>query len=115
MPPLGLDRPCIALIAHDAKKDAMVAFVGAHADCLRSCRLIATGTTGTRIAEGTGLKVERFLSGPLGGDAQIGALVVGKSRACASSSTRCPRIHTSLMSSRCSDCATCTTSPSRRT
>lgn len=38
-------------------------------------RLIATGTTGSRIADATGLPVERMLSGPLGGDAQIAARV----------------------------------------
>jgi methylglyoxal synthase len=65
----------IALIAHDGKKDDMVRFVQDYADALRHCHLIATGTTGARIAEATGLEVEAMLSGPLGGDAQIAARV----------------------------------------
>ncbi len=65
----------IALIAHDELKDEMVAFVTAHADVLADHELITTGTTGTRIAEETGLAVNRQASGPLGGDLQIGAMV----------------------------------------
>lgn len=65
----------IALIAHDRKKDDIVAFVRAHAPILSRYKLMATGTTGQRIQEGTGLQVERMLSGPMGGDAQIAAQV----------------------------------------
>lgn len=65
----------IALIAHDRKKDDIVAFVRAHTPILARYKLIATGTTGQRIQEGTGLPVERMLSGPMGGDAQIAAQV----------------------------------------
>jgi methylglyoxal synthase len=68
--------PTIALIAHDRKKDEMVGFVGAHRDLLKRFTLIATGTTGQRVAEATGLEVERMLSGPMGGDSQIAARVV---------------------------------------
>lgn len=65
----------IALIAHDGKKDEMVRFAQDHKADLEQVRLIATGTTGTRIAESTGLSVERMRSGPYGGDAQIASLV----------------------------------------
>jgi methylglyoxal synthase len=69
----------IALIAHDKKKDDMVELASVHADLLRQCVLVATGTTGKRLAEEVGLTVERKLSGPFGGDLQIGAeLVEGK-------------------------------------
>lgn len=68
-----MKRLTIALIAHDRKKDDMVALVRAHAALLRPHRLIGTGTTSQRIREGTGLPVEGLLSGPLGGDQQIGA------------------------------------------
>lgn len=63
----------IALIAHDHKKDAMVAFAQEHAPLLARCRLMATGTTSHRLRELVGLEVECMLSGPLGGDLQIGA------------------------------------------
>ncbi|WP_256757328.1 methylglyoxal synthase [Cohnella sp. WQ 127256] len=65
----------IALIAHDRKKDEMVNFAIAYEHVLKRHRLYATGTTGTRIMENTSLKIHRFMSGPLGGDQQIGARV----------------------------------------
>ncbi|RKP57027.1 methylglyoxal synthase [Cohnella endophytica] len=65
----------IALIAHDRKKDEMVNFAIAFEHVLKDHRLYATGTTGTRIMENTSLSVHRFMSGPLGGDQQIGARV----------------------------------------
>ena len=70
------DRRSIALIAHDTRKDDMVAFCLAHADDLAAFDLVATGTTGGRIAEALpALAVRRLKSGPLGGDQQIGALI----------------------------------------
>ena len=63
----------IALIAHDRKKDAMVALAREFLPLLQRCRLMATGTTGGRLVDELGLTVERCLSGPLGGDLQIGA------------------------------------------
>ncbi|TPE84715.1 methylglyoxal synthase, partial [Burkholderia pseudomallei] len=68
-----MSTPRIALIAHDAKKDDIVALAGAYRATLAQCRLVATGTTGGRIAQAHGLDVGRKLSGPLGGDLQIGA------------------------------------------
>jgi methylglyoxal synthase len=72
-------KPRIALIAHDKKKDDMITLAAEYIDFLRSCHLIATGTTGGRLANELGLTVERKHSGPFGGDLQIGAeLVDGK-------------------------------------
>lgn len=72
-------KPRIALIAHDKKKDDMIALAGQYADFLRGCQLIATGTTGGRLTSELGLTVERKHSGPFGGDLQIGSdLVDGK-------------------------------------
>ncbi len=69
----------IALIAHDHKKDDMVMVATEFAAFLSRCKLIATGTTGGRLETDVGLTVERCLSGPLGGDLQIGArLAVGQ-------------------------------------
>src|SRR5690554_3383893 len=65
----------IALIAHDEKKDEMINFSVSYKHILESHELFATGTTGKRIAEATGLDVHRFNSGPLGGDQQIGAKI----------------------------------------
>ena len=65
----------IALIAHDKKKEDMVNFCMAYTGILSKHNLCATGTTGGLVAENTGLPVHRYLSGPLGGDQQIGARV----------------------------------------
>jgi methylglyoxal synthase len=65
--------PRIALIAHDRKKDEIVAFAARHRDFLSQCELLATGTTGGRLVDEVGLTVTRMLSGPWGGDLQIGA------------------------------------------
>jgi len=65
----------IALIAHDEEKPKLVAFVREHWETLAAADLVATGTTGGRIVEETGLAVDRKRSGPLGGDLQIGAEV----------------------------------------
>lgn len=65
----------IALIAHDRKKELMIQLCTAYKPVLEKHELFATGTTGLRIAEETGLNVHRFKSGPLGGDQQIGALI----------------------------------------
>lgn len=65
----------IALIAHDDKKDEMIDFVKEYERILINHELFATGTTGKRIMENTGLHVTRFLSGPYGGDQQIGAKI----------------------------------------
>jgi methylglyoxal synthase len=67
----------LALIAHDARKHDLVALAERRRDDLARFALIATGTTGARIAEATGLPVDRMLSGPHGGDVQIGARLVG--------------------------------------
>ena len=77
----------IALIAHDSKKELMVQFCTAYCRVLSQHRLVATGTTGKLIAAvelptdettadgATHLEVIRLLSGPLGGDQQIGAMI----------------------------------------
>ncbi len=65
----------IALIAHDGKKQDMLAFVRRFETTLSNHRLVATATTGNLIGQATGLRVETMLSGPQGGDLQIGARV----------------------------------------
>lgn len=63
----------VALIAHDKKKLELAMFALAHREVLARFHLVATGTTGSILQKQTGLSVERVLSGPLGGDQQIGA------------------------------------------
>ena len=64
----------IALIAHDNKKQEMIEWATKNKDVLARYQLCGTGTTSKRVAEATDLKVKGYLSGPLGGDQQIGAL-----------------------------------------
>ena len=66
----------VALIAHDRMKDQMVNFCYAYEHILENYGLYATGTTGGRIEAGPNLKVNKLASGPLGGDQQIGSLIV---------------------------------------
>ena len=65
----------IALIAHDSKKQEMIAFVKKHEEFFKQHTLFATGTTGLKIMENTDLMIHRCLSGPYGGDQQIGGYV----------------------------------------
>jgi methylglyoxal synthase len=64
----------IAVIAHDGKKADIVAFIMKRLDFFKSVDIVATGTTGKHI-EHAGLDVECLKSGPLGGDAQIAAMI----------------------------------------
>lgn len=68
----------LALIAHDAKKPEMIRFVQTHKEVLGRCQLTATGTTGKIIRQETGLDVTTVLSGPLGGDQQIGSRIASQ-------------------------------------
>lgn len=65
----------IALIAHDKKKEEMIQLAIAYEHVFEKHTLFGTGTTGMRIMEATKLSVHRFMSGPLGGDQQIGAKI----------------------------------------
>ncbi len=65
----------IALVAHDHKKDELLRWVKKHKAVLSQHQLIATGTTGKLIENEIGVEVKRVMSGPLGGDQQLGALI----------------------------------------
>lgn len=66
----------IALIAHDNRKSALIEWAEENKDMLSKHILCGTGTTASLISEKTGLKVQGFKSGPMGGDQQIGAAIV---------------------------------------
>jgi methylglyoxal synthase len=68
-------RKRIALIAHDRMKKDLIEWAEFNKGTLSRHELYATGTTGTLIEERTNLKVQKFKSGPLGGDQQIGAKI----------------------------------------
>lgn len=65
----------IALVAHDHKKDELLTWIEKHHSELKKHQLIATATTGKMIEKKLKVKVQKVLSGPLGGDQQIGAMI----------------------------------------
>jgi|SRR6185312_9498004 len=65
----------IALVAHDNKKKDLIEWAYYNRTVLSQHELIATGTTGKLLEEKLGRPVKRLLSGPLGGDQQVGAMV----------------------------------------
>lgn len=65
----------IAIIAQDSKKELMIQFCIAYRGILSRHNICATGTTGNFVAEATNLDIQRYLSGPQGGDQQISARI----------------------------------------
>ena len=65
----------IALVAHDGRKKDLLDWVKFNKTTLSNHLLFGTGTTGKIIAKATGLPIKRLISGPLGGDQQIGAMI----------------------------------------
>lgn len=70
-----MELKTVALIAHDNKKQDIIRWAAENREQLSKFILCGTGTTATMIQEATGLPVKPYLSGPLGGDLQIGAKV----------------------------------------
>ena len=68
-------RTRVVLIAHDACKEAMAEWANHNRDILSRCSLYATATTGKRVAELLELPINMLLSGPRGGDSQVGAMI----------------------------------------
>lgn len=66
----------LAIVAHDEKKKDVLEWAKRHQEKLRHYKIIGTGSTGTMLRDKVGLDVQSVKSGPLGGDAQIGAMVV---------------------------------------
>jgi len=68
----------IVLVAHDAKKKDMVDWAKFNKGTLEKFELYATRATGERIIKDVGLQVKLLLSGALGGDSQVGAMIAEK-------------------------------------
>jgi len=72
--PIGRKKH-VALVAHDSKKDDLLAWAKFNRESLVKHHLWATGTTGWLLEQELGLAIHRMQSGPLGGDLQIGAKI----------------------------------------
>jgi methylglyoxal synthase len=70
-----LPQKRIALVAHDARKQDLLEWVRFNKGTLSRHTVFGTGTTGALVTQETGLTVQRFMSGPLGGDQQVGARI----------------------------------------
>jgi methylglyoxal synthase len=68
-------RKTIALVAHDNKKPDLIEWAIYNKTTLAKHNLVATGTTGKLLEEALDRPVRKFLSGPLGGDQQIGSMI----------------------------------------
>lgn len=68
-------RKRVALVAHDNKKAELLEWVAANRAALARHELYGTGTTGRLVEERLGQPVARLMSGPIGGDQQLGAMI----------------------------------------
>ena len=66
----------IALVAHDNKKKDLVEWAKFNRDLLAHHEIYATGTTGDMLERELGFSINKLQSGPLGGDQQVGAMIV---------------------------------------
>ncbi|MDE2572162.1 MAG: methylglyoxal synthase [bacterium] len=74
-PPREDDRLNVVLIAHDGRKEEMAEWVAFNGGTLSACSLYATATTGRTVQRQLGIPINLLLSGPHGGDAQVGAMI----------------------------------------
>src|SRR6266480_1311931 len=75
LPKADSPRPVVALVAHDRRKDEMVEWATFNRGTLSRCTIYATRTTGLTLQSAFDTPIQLMLSGPMGGDAQLGTLI----------------------------------------
>ena len=75
LPTPDAPRPIIALVAHDRRKEEMVEWALFNRGTLSSCTIYATRTTGLTLQSALERPMHLLLSGPMGGDSQLGSLI----------------------------------------
>ena len=75
LPKLDTPRPIVALVAHDRRKDEMVEWATFNGGTLSRCTIYATRTTGLTLQTALETPIQLMLSGPMGGDAQLGSMI----------------------------------------
>jgi methylglyoxal synthase len=75
MPAENLSKKRIAMVAHDHKKSDLIDWAFDNKEMLAQHELVATGTTGKMLEERLAIPVQKLLSGPLGGDQQVGSMI----------------------------------------
>ena len=70
-----MNKKSIALVAHDNKKKELIEWAKIYCDTMSLCSVYATGTTGKLLEEELKMPIHKLMSGPLGGDQQIGAFI----------------------------------------
>lgn len=68
-------KKTVALVAHDNLKQELIDWAKSNVNHLRQHHLQATGTSGNLLEQALALPIKKYLSGPLGGDQQIGAAI----------------------------------------
>jgi methylglyoxal synthase len=75
LPQTEIHRPVVALVAHDRRKEEMVEWATFNRGTLSRCTIYATRTTGRTLQSSLETPIQLLLSGPMGGDAQLGSLI----------------------------------------
>lgn len=69
-------KKVVVLVAHNAKKNDLVEWTRFNLETLKHFELYATETTGIFLTKELGLDINLLKSGPMGGDAQVGTMIV---------------------------------------
>ena len=73
-----MNKKNICLVAHDHKKEQLLSWANTNKELLKKHNLSGTGTTSSLVRDKIGVEIKSYLSGPYGGDQEIGAAIANK-------------------------------------